>query len=137
MTKGCEFYEEIHITKWKELVDFYHDNFAPGEWRWAFRGHTSDEWHLETSIERAIGKDLSNALGIELRISREFIRRAHHYSSLIPRKGDVIEWFALMQHHGAPTRLLDWTYSFFVGLHFAIKSVEAEKGCALWAIDTV
>lgn len=38
-----------------------------------------------------------------------------------------------MQHHGAPTRLLDWTRSAYVGAFFALD--ESDGDCALWAID--
>jgi hypothetical protein len=38
-----------------------------------------------------------------------------------------------MQHYGAPTRLLDFTYSFYVAAYFALE--ETEKDCAVWAIN--
>jgi hypothetical protein len=37
-----------------------------------------------------------------------------------------------MQDHGAPTRLLDWTYSFFIAAYFAIS--EAKGDCWIWAL---
>jgi hypothetical protein len=45
-----------------------------------------------------------------------------------------MEWLALMRHYGAPTRLLDWTYSFFAALFFAVEETKAES--AVWALDT-
>jgi hypothetical protein len=51
----------------------------------------------------------------------------------VPADSDTVEWLALMQHYGAPTRLLDFTESFWIALFFAFE--EAEADCAVVALN--
>src|ERR1700739_1556162 len=53
----------------------------------------------------------------------------------LPAEKEELEWMALMRHHGAPTRLLDWTRSPYVAAFFAIAEAREDEESAIWAID--
>jgi len=51
----------------------------------------------------------------------------------LPSDDDYLGWLYLMQHYGAPTRLLDWTKSALVALWFAVSKSNKKDG-ELWAM---
>lgn len=51
----------------------------------------------------------------------EFKRAAYHYLGALPDKGNHLEWMALARHYEMPSRLLDFTYSFYVAAYFALS----------------
>jgi len=107
---------------------------------WIFRGQTKANWPLQTSLERAYKQFQINRKNdktkIERNMLREFQRRLHQYTDVIPEDYYVDEWFALMQHYGAPTRLLDFTYSHYIASYFAFEHAESRSQVAIWAINT-
>ena len=128
--------DPFHIVDWDGLLKQEKELRAE---EWLFRGMSCASWGLEPSLERACktyyGKqDLSKAAYLENILTREFRRRYHdHKIGISDPIG--IEWLSLMQHYGAPTRLLDFTYSFFVAAYFAIeKPCEQSCPCAGCAI---
>jgi hypothetical protein len=98
---------------------------------WVFRGQREGKWRLSPTFEREVtGGDL---LQIEESMHRDFKSKAYLYSNDSPPEDDHLAWLSLMQHHGVPTRLLDWTYSPYVALFFALEDVSTDYA-AVWAI---
>jgi len=126
------------ISTWPEVEKVYTD-FRSSSKRWIFRGQRDFKMPLKTTLERALvdrfGIKLDDAQDTEDRLLREFKRHLHRYTNDVPDNGDKIRWLALMQHHGAPTRLLDFTYSFYIAVFFAIEKAKPGDTCAVWAID--
>lgn len=123
------------VTRAETLADVH--AWLPPEDEWIFRGQSNSQWDLSTSLERALAaspEGLIHALDLERGLVRRFQREANHYLSHLPDDGNIPEWLAIMQHYGAPTRLLDWTHSFDVALFFAVID-QRSPPASVWAIN--
>lgn len=106
-----------------------------------FRGQASVRWNLTPSLYRSLhslgrspirGED-AEALGrIERDTYRQFHIRARRFMPTDLRSR--WEELAIAQHHGTPTRLLDWSMSPLVALYFAVAEHGADDA-ALWALN--
>ncbi len=131
--------QEIKINTLSELLDAVTPSTpdpASGRLRdWSvYRGASNAEWSLLTSLDRLGGENPAHTKGhLEEHILRTFIRYSRPYVQQPP----LNEWELLViaQHHGVPTRLLDWSYSPFVAAHFATLNPAPKGDRIIWKLD--
>jgi hypothetical protein len=99
-----------------------------------YRGDRDADWPLLTSLDKLGGVTPPHSKAdLEEHILRNFIRYSRPYFQQPP----VNEWEVLVaaQHHGLPTRLLDWTYSPLVAAHFATLGGGDASERVVWRLD--
>jgi hypothetical protein len=100
---------QIRVDSWEDAVAL-----GKGLAGHVFRGQSDAKWLLSTTIERVAqpyGFPNGALRNREVVLLNNFQRRAHHYVDDLLSLEDRLGWLALMQHHGAPTRLLDFAHS--------------------------
>jgi hypothetical protein len=123
-------YIEKNFSTWKQFNMFV-DNLSED---WIFRGQSNSEWELKSSLERS--EFFNKYENVEINFLTEFQRGAKNFIKGKDTPEYLFEWLALMQHHGAPTRLLDFTKSPYVASYFAYEDVDKiTDKIAIWAID--
>ncbi len=119
-----ELNERLYEESWSEHLGRFRSNFA-------FRGMPDADYDLKTSL-MVLG-------GAYERQEDDLLRnfRKYAYRNAVP--GDSLwNWLALAKHHGLPTRLLDWSYSPFVAMHFATANLSLYNvDAVIWCIDYV
>jgi hypothetical protein len=109
-----------------------HWDFAPNENQtpW-YRGQQRKHWRLEPNLVRIGCTDRES----EDEIREEFAIRAPGLSHFEPMPDNDWDLYFLMQHYGAPTRLLDWTESPIIALYFAVRDNPGYYDSAVWVLD--
>lgn len=119
------------VSSWRELDDALADKSwcrRPGAVHPAtvFRGLARSSYRNVHSLSRLSG-DFS-------RLERHLLRSFRKYAHPESLGESTWHWLSLAQHHGLPTRLLDWTYSPLVALHFATASWPEDEA-VIWEVD--
>lgn len=107
----------IEISTWDQLQsEVFRDSWDPALQRHRshhlFRGVSQARFDTRTSLAKLGGQYWD----LEFHVLRAF--RKYATRQQVPFDDDW-NWMALGQHHGLPTRLLDWTYSPYIAMHFA------------------
>jgi hypothetical protein len=131
--RGRHPYPVFQLQSWEAFLKLI---TKPPYSHWAFRGERNERGPLFSSLSRYLQN-----FGVapeawplqEERILRIFKRKAHQFLTRPPEWDDDFQWLALMQHHGAPTRLIDFTWSPYVAAFFALEHALAEG--VVWAMN--
>lgn len=125
---------EVTINSWNELHDILFKDWLNkkiGRYRapHAFRGLSDSKYKLKTSLMRLNGP--------YTKLEPHLLVNFRRYSGLETVKFDSLwHWMSLGQHHGLPTRLLDWTYSPIIAMHFATANTSKfDIDGVIWVVD--
>jgi len=117
--------EVVYKDSWQEELLRFRTNFA-------FRGASDKDFILGNSFKR----NCKNHPEIEYHILRNFRKYARTAEPGLTRT--LWKTLVLAQHHGLPTRLLDWTYSPFVAMHYATFNLsQYDRDGIIWKVDFV
>ena len=129
---------EVPCTRWDQLMgELFADSLDQEIDRYrspyVFRGLPDRDYELESSLHRLGHTDARKIKFIEERLVDSFRKYAH---GEFDAAASIWHWISLAQHHGLPTRLLDWTYSPFVALHFATCEIRLmDRAAVVWCVD--
>jgi len=117
--------ERVYEGSWQQDILRFRSNYA-------FRGLSNKNYRLVTSFARSCGK--------LTRLEYHLLRNFRKYARLdyVDMSDSHWRWLTLAAHHGLPTRLLDWTYSPFVAMHFAMcETNKYDVDGVIWKVDFV
>lgn len=115
---------EIEFSHWKGFVLYLNDEFL-NYTEYVYRGQGDSTWLLTPTIDRVIKQPGSEVRYQHLdRFKKATLGRRGLNPQIFKNEND---WWALGQHHGLATPLLDWTESPFVALYFAAISALDNK----------
>jgi len=135
---------EIRIESWNQLnEELFKDWWTPKIKRYrapiAFRGLSDSNFNLETSLMRLGG----NFRKLEPHLLRNFKKYAgkdiaKYSRQEVARFNSIWHWMVVGQHHGLPTRLLDWTYSPLIALYFSVNDIhKLDVDGAVWKVNFI
>ena len=99
--------------------------FTSSRGQWVFRGHSDEAYDLRPAVGRG-GHTSSSTQKYEKSLFDIFTRETGAYLSPLP--ANEWEWLSVAQHHGLPTRMLDWSHNPLVALYFTVSQCPGKSG---------
>ena len=127
--------QEIEINTFSKFREWLAENKNQNK-HLAFRGQADSEWELRTSLARCFLQYRINPAewrARELKMYYEFRELLIRACPGMYEHWQPVDVLSLMQHHGAPTRLIDFSYSPCVAAHFALSDSRGDS--AIWVVD--
>ena len=136
------------MQSWLDVLDRLYEGSWNRELRrfrspFAFRGVSRVTHSLSSSLVRLARPGVSDTPGTPgtdvRRVETALLRNFRKYARAEAAHADSVwDSLALGQHYGLPTRLLDWTYSPLVALHFATEDpFDFRADGAVWCVNFV
>jgi hypothetical protein len=125
---------DVTVNSWSELQDeLFRGSWNQGIGRYrsafVFRGLSDTTYPLDTSLMRLGGPYRE----LEKHLLRNFRKYAQ---SMAGELGSFWRLLTVAQHYGLPTRLMDWTYSPYVALHFATENLDHfDVDGVIWVVN--
>src|ERR1700746_2920443 len=139
-----DFVDQVELTaeEWRkdarDRLDQSEEPF-PGESVPWFRGVSNKDYALEPTLLRSNDPVLSTynqnrdtLLWLEGYMLSRFRAGGQRLVEMIPKSH--LDWVFLMQHHGLPTRLLDWSKNALTALYFAVRK-QRDNEAAVFVLD--
>lgn len=126
--------EVVNVDSWHELqealfADAWDDRIERYRARNAYRGLSDAAYPLHTTLMR-LGGPYAQLEGHLLRSFRKYAHRSN------VERDSLWHWLAVARHYGLPTRLLDWTQSPYVAMHFATAEIDKfDRDGVIWAVN--
>jgi len=130
--------QTIVIESWEHALKvLYAESWDPKAKKFAspfvFRGQDRSDFKLSTTLQRLAINNPGWIPNLERSLIRSFKKYAHR--DVVSRDTDW-HWLTMAQHHGLATRLLDWTWSPLVALHFATADMQYIQADGLiWMVN--
>ncbi len=135
-------WKEIQIKTWSDLLKEFESIKSSNM---VYRGQAKINYTLESSLKRELSLFYDHRRKDEtieqmfIRLEKKFIDLYKSESHLYLETNDYREhnelyYLSILQHYGAPTRLLDWSYSPYISTYFAISN-DFEEDSILYALD--